>query len=1188
MKLKYFVASAFLLPLLCAQAEDIEIYSGIGSEDVNPNMLFVLDTSGSMRRGIAVAFSTFDNQIDYGNSNDDNFFVYDRNLNYQNVFYTRDQVACNAMLTFFDSGTSLPLFDDFFLQWNNGLNDWSDSLFVPSDPLEILECESDAGLHGIDDIRQETYVTLCPDGSCQTPRYTLSNPGVNFMTEGKDAFLVSANFRDYLESGVPSNNPAGNFSADVEDYCDNTNNIGDFVQEAPGGIVYECVRRVDTMMQVIRDLTTTFNDVNVGLARFLDSDLLPDRRTVFHDGGSIIRAVETIDGTPAGEASRADLLNTLNELYNIDIGGNNDEIGGRTPLMETLYETFLYYSGQPVLFGQTQLTDPSAVNGRDYVSPIENACQSNNVIYLSDGGPNSDGDSFTTTAINSLLTSYTPDVIADQFCFFDDFGGDSDGDNCMDELAEIMANYDHEALQTRAGATELVNNTVNTYTIGFATDEDVLEDAAIKGGGEYFIASDYRQLLVSFQNILTSISLSNPSTLLAPAVSVNAFNELQHRDDLYYSVFEPAATPKWQGNVKKYRIENGDILDANNALAIDSATGFFNETSQSFWSNQVDASNVPLGGIREQFTNNRRIFIDGAVLDTPQTGIVQLGQNDDLSPVAAGVGSDADAATIRDWILGEDVSDADADNNIAEAHQYAADSLHARPFVVTYEGTNTTNARDVLFVPTNKGFLHAIDARNNSGDELWSYIPESLLSNSTGYLKNAETQAHIYGLDGETTVYTEEAANSTPSNFALDTVQLFQGMRRGGRNYYAWDVSNALSTTGTPISEMWSIEGGVGDFANLGQTWSRMIRTQINNDCDADGQNCTSRDVLVFSGGYDTYYDDPTVAPYTGPSNVQGNAIYIVDANTGDLLWSAGDASDNHDLGLDMFNSIPASPTPIDINGDGAMETLFAVDISGKVWRIDFDQTAPSPTAGNFAQGGMIADLSSNQPTRFYNAIDASFIAPRGESAFFNLVVGSGYRAHPRDTDEDTNALFVIYDENVFAPRDDNNDGIYEYGYTDTGGVVSFANGDLFEVTQGNPAVRGVNTNLGFYFSFIDQNEKLLQSTTTLAGVVTFATYIPVGGTNQVELCGSGNIGSGRVYAVDLATGNIIFTEPLGVDGIPPDPTFLLTEQGGLTICIGTECFVESPGDPAIPQNIVDAQNLEVGTALRTYWREEQ
>ncbi len=94
---------------------------------------------------------------------------------------------------------------------------------------------------------------------------------------------------------------------------------------------------------------------------------------------------------------------------------------------------------------------------------------------------------------------------------------------------------------------------------------------------------------------------------------------------------------------------------------------------------------------------------------------------------AASLGLGSATSTTRDqlidWTRGIDVQDEDADGDRTEMHRFMGDPLHARPALVTYGGTPAApDAEDaVVFVPTNDGFLHAVNAR--TGVELWSFIP---------------------------------------------------------------------------------------------------------------------------------------------------------------------------------------------------------------------------------------------------------------------------------------------------------------------------------------------------------------------------------------------------------------------------------------------------------------------------------
>ncbi len=69
--------------------------------------------------------------------------------------------------------------------------------------------------------------------------------------------------------------------------------------------------------------------------------------------------------------------------------------------------------------------------------------------------------------------------------------------------------------------------------------------------------------------------------------------------------------------------------------------------------------------------------------------------------------------------------------------------------------------------------------------------------------------------------------------------------------------------------------------------------------------------VAIFGGGYDSSQDVPGYS-----SDTAGNALYIIDAKSGKLLWRAG-AEAGADLVLpEMDNSFAAPLRVIDINND--------------------------------------------------------------------------------------------------------------------------------------------------------------------------------------------------------------------------------------------------------------------------------
>ena len=392
---------------------------------------------------------------------------------------------------------------------------------------------------------------------------------------------------------------------------------------------------------------------------------------------------------------------------------------------------------------------------------------------------------------------------------------------------------------------------------------------------------------------------------------------------------------------------------------------------------------------------------------------------------------------------------------------------------------------------------------------------------------------------------------------------LYQGMRRGGKNYYALNVTDRSS----PVL-MWEIKGGSGGFSELAQTWSAAYRGKIK-------LNGVDKNVLVFGGGYDPAEDTSTIAT----NDSMGRAIFIVDASTGTKLWQAGPSGANNggDPNLvlsDMTNSIPANVNILDIDGDGYIDHMFAADTRGQVWRFDIDNS--NTGAGSLATGGVIATLNDGTAAgnrRFYYTPDVSLSHDR---SYLNIAIGSGYRAHPLNTAVH-DAFFVIRDNNPHDPAKDV-DGHAVYT------AVSMS--DLFDATD-NTLGQGTTSEIttarndlwnnkhGWYIYMNESDgtfggEKVLARSETFNGTVIFTTFKPVA--SSTSLCSPAQ-GTARVYFVSVydatpafdnnGTGDTNLTrEDRNTDlkrgGIPPEISIIFNKNGLVGI-VGTE-KIEKPG----------------------------
>lgn len=896
--------------------------------------------------------------------------------------------------------------------------------------------------------------------------------------------------------------------------------------------------RIEIVQEVTNNLLDNLTGVNVGLMRFN-----------YDDGGPVVYAMENIEDARAG----------------IKTAINNLEAGGWTPLSETLYEAHQYFTGGSVDYG-SGFTHESVAASRvgnttssgTYLSPIEFGCQKNYIIFLTDGEPTRDRGAENDIEGLPQFQQYSGAAQCERGDPFTSGSSHPDDAICMDELAEYMHEKDLSDLYG--------SQTVATYTIGFTVDLDLLESTAERGGGFYYRADDTAGLAGALTTIAITI-MGDASAFAAPSVPVNAFNRTQNLNDIFVSVFNPSSTVHWPGNVKKYSLIGGQMIDADGLAAIDPVTGYFADEARSFWSVESDGDrsyeggageNLPEYTVRKVYTN-----IAGGDLNMPANRI-QLSNTAitaemldviDNEAAAQAAGEDSERTKLINWINGLDVHDDNDNDLVTDTRRQIGDPLHVRPVPVIYGGSAAAPDMTVYFA-TNDGFFHAIDP--DDGTELWSWVPEQLLPLMISKYDDEQKATRVYGIDGEITgaiVNNDFAGGISGDEQAILTF----GMRRGGDSVFALDVTDRNDP-----QLLWEINAETDGFEDLGQTWSTPQVTKVKVDADYI-------DVVLFGGGYDAGQD----SDFYREDSV-GNAIYMVNLLTGEKIWSAG-ASDDYDLELPgMEHSIPAPLRAVDINGDGLLDRIYVGDMGGRLWRFDIFN---GESVNELGQGGVIATLGAadlGSPTaadvrRFYNQVDVVDYSQDGVR-FLSLNVGSGYRAHPLDREIDEE----FYSVRDYAPinqlqNDDYGDPVIRSQLTD---ITALANAPLD------------SDDAGWRLSMVRSlGEKVLSRAITYRNTIYFTSFSPG---STASACSTAP-GTNRLYKVDLLTGDPILNldESVDAENLTEDDRSRILKQGSIapqveilftadnptvgTECVGTECAVS------------DKSSL----ATRTYWTQD-
>lgn len=932
----------------------------------------------------------------------------------------------------------------------------------------------------------------------------------------------------------------------------------------------------------------------------------------------------TVGASNASDTEQAAFKTARDEMKQVV---NELSATGGTPVVAAYLEASNYMLGGPVTYGKERgytwnkhryhrVSHPSSYTGgevsRDsgctdanlesndckyeeitgdatYISPLDHSCQTSHIVFLSDGAATSN------TAIDKVKALTGAETCTG-----------SGNDACGVELAKWLEENDHNPIASR-------KQNISTYTIGFNNSSNLLESMATAGGGEYKDANSSAELVSVFEDILGDV-LAVDTSFVGPGATVNQFNRLTHRNDIYYAVFKPSAKPTWQGNLKRYQAEvNSDgqveILDRERNNVLDEDTGFFSINAKSYWGTGTDGNSVEQGGAAEHISlagpagqGKRNVYtLTGNI---PATG-ADLSNNDDYAlhednekidqdmlNITTGSSSEREQKRkdLLQWARGVDLDDEDLDGSSNDVRTHIGDPMHAKPVILNYKAGNSSDT--TIFMSTNEGMLHAIEHEN--GTELFAFMPEELLPNIDKFYDNQQSTRHPYGLDGDLTIWHED----TNGNVMVDDNEkayLFVGMRRGGNLYYGFDVS-----VRTAPKLMWKIEGGQGDFQNLGQTWSRPVATQIMKDSNAET-------VLIFGGGYDAESNDPNpenlVATRTDdgkqPADTIGNALYIVNAKTGGLLWSAqGDNSGSKKF-ADMQYSVPADVRILDVNSDGLTDQIYFGDMGGQVWRFDF---APYHATGDLLFGGVIAKLSGDgieNSRRFYSQPDVALIANEGKR-FLAISMGSGWRAHPLH-DQVEDRFYMIKQHSINSRPEGYGKNV---GTTGSPDFTPLLESDLVNVTDNlSPAV---NDN-GWMLKLEGDGEKVLSSSLTANNQLIFTSYEPV---DSGDPC-SPAIGGGYAYVVnilnaaptiDLQDDDVSTDEETeGSDsannltksdrkkklkhgGIPPAPTILIVESktgtdehgNGGVATFGVDFRINMESLP------MDADNL----TRRTYWQD--
>ncbi|MEE8389020.1 MAG: hypothetical protein V3R65_10630, partial [Acidiferrobacterales bacterium] len=846
-----------------------------------PNVLLILDTSGSMTSNSITAKGAYNPATTYSSVSGNNSDIQAGKIYWSldgnppaadsTQYFAATNNNCEDSSTplstagYYASGGAVVRHDQTNSGWQN--NGWK-SLEAGTD--QTVDCEADDPTVSTSYSSPYAYLKESENGSGG------DNP---YSTNAADEIA----FGNYQ---APQYKPTLYTSNYMSWHHNTTNNLD------------VTLTRAQIAINAIKSIMNANPNVNFGLETFNAESGSSER------GGHIAMSVGPLAEERWYNRNGTNLQQTRHQ-HLIDILDNHPfPGGGGTPLAEVLWEAYRYLGGHLVTQnyggqgwdGGSEWSQPradgcaedptantnakkcrgTAFDGR-YASPLALSCQSAYVIYITDGDPTGDDD----TLINSTNLTAQPPSGADQGQVLASISG-----NRLDEMAEWMHNNDINHGSTADGHLDGKQN-ADLYFVGFGsgiggTTRQLLVDAASKGGGDYFDANDTTTLTQSMQSALLSIQ-TGTSSFSAPALTVNAFNKLYNRDDIYFALFEPSTTVGWDGNIKKFKLCNkvqetaslctyGDVVDASGSPVV--GTDFrIIDSASSGWGSSGDGGEVLKGGIGAKLEalapGSRKLLTYlgsySGLSSTSSATLVEIETSGavydaaDLSasgdPRILGLASSAstsDVTTLINWMNGYDAYDNyDNDGSTTDNRWVMADPLHSPPISITYGKESNDNDKPVvkLLTATNDGAIHMFNEYN--GNEEWAFIPNEMLPFQYE-LSQDDKGFHVYGVDNKITIHIIDIDNDGIIEYGDgDHVYMYVSMRRGRNNpstapfnnIYAFDLTpTSILNTRSSVNDitpklMWVIEGGKGDYRRLAQTWSEPQVATVRISCTG---SCTT------------------------------------------------------------------------------------------------------------------------------------------------------------------------------------------------------------------------------------------------------------------------------------------------------------------------------------------------------------
>lgn len=693
----------------------------------------------------------------------------------------------------------------------------------------------------------------------------------------------------------------------------------------------------DYRMNVARNVSTALVSSNRTLRMGL-STFNPATSTNPGNGGFIARSITDLSPV-TGSVTQAQADANYNALIS-SINGLNAV--ANTPLAESYYEVTRYMRGLAPYYNGTPAT---------YTSPIQYRCQKNYGVVITDGLPTYDRTFPTNDPLGGSRLPNWDGVNNDG----DNLNGDGEGDTLyVDDIAKFAFDIDMRSTGTDAAgkswnAVDFPRQNMNTYTVGFAADNDMLSDAASYGQGRYYQATDSSGLNAALSSALSDIT----SKAGSGGAGVASSSTLSSGSSFYQTTYDPK---DWRGTIRSFGFTSTGTVNTSAAQWSTDTTIVPAATAPTFQSWNT-ASNAPIALAFGSFSPAQQTTLNQGL----PTGIT----GNDL--VEWSKGTNKAGLKVRSVLLGDIIN---SPLVLASPSDKTASDLTGDSSYTNYLTTKAANMNTSLVVNANDGFVNVINSAN--GTRRYAYMPSSVLPSlrliaDTNYVNGV---SHKFLVDGQVGVF-DAQAGTTWKTMAIG------GTGAGGKTFYGLQLFDA--SAGNVIRALWEVSAPVtantaNAFNDLGYAYARPEVARLAN----------GRWATFIANGYG--------------SNSGVAALYVLDALDGSLIRKIVIDSTETSNGL--------SSVKLRVNSSNVVQAVYGGDLKGRMWKFDLSATAPESWGVAFAGKPLFtAPGGATQPITVQPLLADN--PQGGKQVFF----GTGKFNETADkTNKDLQAFYSIWD----------------------------------------------------------------------------------------------------------------------------------------------------------------------------------